>query len=548
MGSHILKTITMKNAFLLVLFSLVISSSMLGQQKKLPIDTTIRDQVVQGPCYIFATVAALESKAIQNGVATAGTDFYEWNLYSKYTLGSLSPNGHNMVKKVLAHAQKHGVYSVADVGSAPPSLPAHLPNITDPAVPGIADLDCDPDFSSKYYEQIDEGNCTDNENRDFAISNMSGSPFKYSDSTLFYYTANPSQYTITMSIFYGYGVIAFFDDWMGTDTSHAVFIYGYNGNQWYYKDSWPGQAGLKLDTLPIATKCTSAYMLSGNMSYSPPPVCTASITGPNPVSNIHQYQLTGPGNYTNVNWSINGNLILDYQSNSSITVHPGSGCGNSTGMILASYTSAGQSCTTDFPVTIQNFSQQPNGILVQSPDWNNGQTCPGTLLELEVDDNENPNYPYTTYEWNIQGASIVSGGNGLPYISVMTSNSPGTTPLNFKVRARRSNCSVSSWRSLTGISSSSGCFGGGGGGLRIGQWVQMEQQLYLLDLANGETLMKEAHYQILSVDGRVLDRGKVSAHSPRIDLSRIREQLLLIHFYNQEHRFRQTVSVFHTKN
>ncbi len=41
------------------------------------------DQIIQGPCYAFATYAALESIAIQQGLFNSSNiDFYEWMAWS----------------------------------------------------------------------------------------------------------------------------------------------------------------------------------------------------------------------------------------------------------------------------------------------------------------------------------------------------------------------------------------------------------------------------------------------------------------------------------
>ncbi|WP_425389819.1 T9SS type A sorting domain-containing protein [Ekhidna sp.] len=105
----------------------------------------------------------------------------------------------------------------------------------------------------------------------------------------------------------------------------------------------------------------------------------------------------------------------------------------------------------------------PSDITIVSPQWNSqNQTCPNTILELVVND-QNNQANITNYNWSIQGASLLSG-QGTESVFVKIPNHFGTRYLTFSVRAQNS-CGYSSYNSLYGTSNSNygGCGDGGGG-------------------------------------------------------------------------------------
>ncbi|MEL7192683.1 MAG: hypothetical protein AAFO96_09605, partial [Bacteroidota bacterium] len=73
-----------------------------------PVTPSLRDQQLQGPCYIFATIAALESRALQACV-NIGSGYDEWSLYNTCLLGGRNGTGHIMIPQVVDVALKEGV-------------------------------------------------------------------------------------------------------------------------------------------------------------------------------------------------------------------------------------------------------------------------------------------------------------------------------------------------------------------------------------------------------------------------------------------------------
>lgn len=456
----------------------------------LPVSSNSHDQLVQGPCYIFATVAALETEAIKAGYSNA--DLYEWNLYSKAVLGSRSGNGDNMVTKVLKQATDYGIYD--RIGAYSPSINT-LPNGSDLTVPGIADFTgClnSLALNNYYYPNEFEGTCVDDENQIYAFEPFEGYKYIYSSAIDYTVINNPSILQMASVLNNGHGLIAFFNNWIGS-TSHAIYIYGRNGSNWYYKDSWPNDHGNKYGTLDLS-KCSKVYYLTGSISSNAPASCSAIISGNSTVSGNTTYNISG-NNISNVNWSVSSNLTIVNQNSTSITVKPTS-CTTGSGNISATYYQNLEFCSTSKNVSISGGSLAPNGISVLSYDWSNGETCPNTTLELNVIDNNNPAYPQTTYDWSISGATLLSG-NGTETVFVKTADVEWTNYLTFKVRAKYGSCSYSAWTTLYGTADPSNCSGGGSG-------VRFDPNF---ETRNSTSSHDQLEYFIISLDGKVLDRG-----------------------------------------
>ncbi len=478
---------------------------------QVPYSSPTHDQIVQGPCYIFAVVAALESKAIED---FPDADFYEWNLYSTDVLGSRTGNGDIMVQKVIQHAKDYGVYGRNEAFK--PASTADLPNINDPLVKGIADFDFCSVKTQYYRLSGTEGNCYDDQNKRFVVESFTDYKYTYSSGDIGWVKdTTPNILEMKGHLNQKRGLIVFIDNYRD-GLAHAVFVYGYSGSKWRFKDSWPGDPGNKLEEIPI-DKIQRYYYLTGTITSNQPQpqTCQSEITGGNVVSGQTSYMLSPYSSSTiqNVQWSVDGNLSIVSNSQSSVSVKP-LYCSDGTGTLSVTFSESGNACSDSRQLTVLGASKQPQGIAVLSPDWSNGQTCPNTVLELEVIDNQNPVYPQTTYNWSISGATLLSG-NGTPTVFVRTSSAPWTTFLTFKVRAKYGSCGYSSWSTLYGSTSAPYC---GGGAL-------LYAPLETGDLTDQFTTQDKLSYKIISINGKLLDQGKTtrsgSINPPTIQYSGI---------------------------
>lgn len=494
---------------------------------QIPVSSDVNDQLLQGPCYIFATVAAIESKAMEiDGINDI--DLYEWNLYSSGVLGGRSGNGQNMVEKVLQHAAEYGIYPSSS-NPVPTSI-FQLPNQNDPIVPGIAAFTgCISDFSAGQityaYVGNPEASCLDDDNVSFETNDISGTKYLYShDSEMGYvHDTSPNVTEMKAHIDSGKGLICFFTNWNGTGISHAVFVYGYSGSNWLYKDSWPGDAGLKNTELSMEN-CTDYYYLTGSVFPEIASQCEGNIDGNQIISGSSYYELENTSQYaTNISWSVSDNLSIETQNGYGVTIVP-TDCYTGTSTITCSYQELGNTCEKDMEVTIESGSLQPESILVLSSVWTNNTTCTNSLLELEVIDS-NPSF-ITTYDWDIQGASILIQGNST--LIVRTPNSPSF--LTFKVRAQREDCTFSDWKTLYGYSEN--CNQGGGGGAPL-----------LANTSNvsffEESILKFGndglYYEVISLDGKTTKESLISSNQ-KVDLSLFKKQTVLLRLKDKNGR------------
>jgi len=484
-----------KNGILSFLLSFFLSVSF---AQSVPVSAHLSDQVVLGPCYIFSTVAALESKAMQGGAANV--NFNEWQFYSTCVLGTLSGNGDNMIAAVADHISDHGAYSGAH--SSPTS--SDCPNPNDPLVPCIADFNCSLNATwcqDKTYQQTPEGYCVDNENNKFEFDLSFGSEYCLQGGVS---TIDVEGMSVTQKkqqvinlLSQGKGVIANFKNWTATNGcasnnsgGHSVFIYSHVESVFSYKDSWPCNPSFSNANLPWRF-LTDLYYITGSVNYcGNTPICNLSINGGSTVGGNTNYSLSGSA--SNISWSVSGNLsIVGSNANSTVTIRPNS-CSNGSGTVSVTYNGG---CSKSKPVYVLGRSPRPSSIAVLSSNWNGaGQTCPNTLLELEAI--VNGNYGNLIYDWSISGATLLSG-QGSPTVFVQTPSY--NSNLVFRVRTRRANCPFSGWRTIYGNSSSSnpGCGGGGGYVSSGGESGELD----FLKFFNTHEDLKELTVNIFSVKG-----------------------------------------------
>jgi len=485
-----------------------------------PISSHPSDQVVLGPCYIFATVAALESNAIQNGAST-GTNFNEWQFYSSCVMGSLGSTAQAMIPTTIEHVGTYGAFSKPH--QSPSSMTCPNPN-QNSTVTCIADFNCALNDSwcknnQIYYSTGDNGSCLDNEGNGFAFTSNGGIPYTITpdqNGDLWKKRTFPENFIVNKQAYArnklskGIGVIANFSVWGPGGGSHSIFIFGTDGNTWHWKDSWPNSSGVSSGNLPWA-KLTSYYCITGQVVLSSSSSCSLSINGTPKVKGNTTFTLSG--GLGSISWAVGNDLtIVSGQGTASIVVAPNT-CNVTSSFIEA--TSHNGQCTELLNITtVDGRSPQPNKIVVLSPHWSvNGKTCPDTELELEA---FVPPYAGTlTYQWSISGASLLSGQGTS---SVVVKTNPSDSYLSFRVRTRRNSCPNSGWYTLSGYSSSSnpGCSGGGGGGIR-----QSTNHLHFDEFFNQHPAMNAAQIGIYSLSGQQYYMGTMDARNPSLSMNEI---------------------------
>lgn len=503
------------------------------------------NQVVQGPCYIFATVAALESRALQNSslnLSANDVNFNEWQFYSRCALGSRSSSGSVMVSKSLLHMKNYG----ASKGGHNSPTAGTCPNPNDPLVPCIADFDCSMtstwcQTNGTYQYTADNVPCEDDNNTNFEIFGGGAHQYKLvpdANGNLYHLETNPTASKIATALSNGHGVIAFFDDWNNTGISHAVFIYSKSGNTYSYKDSWPGSPSASRSSSLDINKCTRFYYITGTVvgtSAAPTP-CQYTISGASsvPSSGTRTFTLSGGnGSLSNITWSVpSGTSIVSGQGTSTLVVRS-TRCNNGSGTLTVSYSNNGSSCSKTKGLTVYGSgSATPSRIAVLNPNWNiQGQTCPNITLELEAIDHNNP-LSGTTYDWVISGATILSGqGTSTLYIRTFSNS---FSYQDYQVRAKKNGCQWSGWRYLSGTASSSYC-GGGGGGVAFRQVRATPQQLdftpyfHEIGARNGVVSV-----QVMSLTGQVLADQKMSMYSPQLSFLEMPAGIVVIRMYQEE--------------
>jgi len=500
---------------------------------QVPVSGHTSDQVVQGPCYIFATVAALESNAMQNGCTNV--NFNEWQFYSTCVMGSKSGTAQIMIPKSVQHFGQNGAHSGQHLSPTAQSCP----NPNDPLVPCVAEFDCFLEDSwcesDLMYFRVPEPGCNDNENTDFEFMSFgnsyhTASSLGYQRIDLAGLTTAQKSTQISTLLGQNIGVIANFAPWR-TAGAHSLFIYDDIEGGWKYKDSWPGDAGLRQGGLNLSL-LQEIYYITGDVNCAPP-ACLKRIYGSRRVVNTHTYTLGGSGNASNINWFVSSNLTIVSTNGNSIQVKPNT-CSNTTGTITVTYNNG---CTESKNVSIAGASPRPRRIVVASPQWNAaGQTCPNTQLELIALINTGHTNLY--YDWDIAGAALISGQGTS---SVIVQTPPGNSNLYFKVRTKRANCPYSAWRTLSGYSSNSnnGC-NGGGGGVRVDQSnndLSMDFEKFFeinpdMDLVN---------FNIFSIEGKHLHKGEIRKSNPYVMLDKLDiKGLIVIQLYNMEFGFSES--------
>ncbi|MEO0584634.1 MAG: T9SS type A sorting domain-containing protein [Bacteroidota bacterium] len=475
----------------------------ISSRYSVPVNDEVRDQHAQGPCYIFATIAALESRAIQSCMDIR-SGFHEWSLYNTCVLGGKVPGAGNMIRKVTDIALNEGLLNRDHYPI--PGTNLAIPNRNDIQLPGIGDYACEPNCDSNdrvYAFSIRDsgtfcsdknGNNNDQDDNPYPVSsfelfNPIIGDIRYSlvgSSNTLYYPANlPASTNIDTGLEFvdlegtgvteedkvdvllhllsqGYGCISLFDDFRD-GYNHCIFIYGGDGCDWDYKDSWPGDARLESGSLDLS-KLTGVYYFTGYIQKKVPGenklICdNFAIEGDEGYPSITTFKVTGTNNLVcDYYWeTVGGGTIISGQGTEEITFQATNCTSNNSIILKVTLSSPGGSCSLEKVIEVP---QTPSNIFVQSPYWD-GSTQTACPDEIFVANTTELIGEY--YSWQITGGDILGSPNGNDV--QFRSHDVASGPLTIRVRAGNI-CGLSPFFDLNGQINASGssCGGGNGGG------------------------------------------------------------------------------------
>ncbi|UQB68706.1 C1 family peptidase [Epilithonimonas zeae] len=203
--------------------------------------TPAKDQITQGPCFLFAAIGMVEAKyKIQNST-TNNIDLSE---------ASLHPNCTGLYESIynsLTYIKNNGVL---EESCYPYSLSAYA-------------------YGSLPYPNCQTGICTGTTKK-YKVASFSQINFSNLDPNL------RSDYLKSIIRQNGTVAVSFSGSSLHNGASHAYEIYGWNGLYWLLKDSWPNEVNSALSTdidIPeiLAANSTgqfAAYYINGNVNIS----------------------------------------------------------------------------------------------------------------------------------------------------------------------------------------------------------------------------------------------------------------------------------------
>ncbi|MCE7995581.1 MAG: hypothetical protein HEP71_26620 [Roseivirga sp.] len=563
----------------------------------MPVSLHETDQVVQGPCYIFATLAALESKAIQHGANATDatrTNFYEWLFYSSGVLdGTGNWADEVMIRKTLKHM----------VNTGAKNRPGHenpdrnqLPNLhwresEKEELTGLAHFESSPnanpgEFCVPFwwnsfgdYHINSDGACEDirDENSEYSMPmRFSTTPGTVAGTPEDHYKLTPPP-GWSESVYYkreeakatnaerheqiedvlkneGVGVIAVFKSYHNQNIEHSIFIYKKSGTNYWFKDSWPtGSHGanpvfIKPDmpgvSLPIGD-LKRIYYIPGTVEnqapVSPPDNtgCGYQISNHTLVKGETTFELVGSSAViSDVNWSVTGNLQIVSEQGTCAVVVESTNCGflSTSATISVTYKNgSGTTCTDSHTVTASGrMVAAPSSIQINGPITGDfDEVCPGSVIQLQAISSSNLPYPETYYEWEVTGA-IILNGQGTPFINILVSGA-STSSQYYKVRAKDDACNnISGWRTLSGTVLASNCFPGGGGVGIFPSVAAKDDEINFSHYFEIGPDKSSVNVYIYSIDGRVLMETKATNIKPVLSLLKVPSGVVVVRMHNPD--------------
>ncbi|MDW3197249.1 MAG: hypothetical protein R8G66_33030 [Cytophagales bacterium] len=395
----------MKNKLLYSVGLLMLMNLQLLAQK-VPYSDHASDQLLQGPCYIFATVAAMESKALQAQGQTqgghSGVNINEWRYWSDCVLGGSNGVPNASLSQLVTLPLQHMIdYGAMEAGSAfnftsAASLPNYSP-LDCGDFNGIASFGCTTgggpfgnvgnlDWCNTLGGYQSGTQCPEDivGNDSFNFTQSATSPdYSFSNLSIHHITSNFTPQKVIDQLAAGNGVVAVIDNY-GFETcngasagiQHAIFIYEHTNGVFYYKDSWPGGATNRnqMTTGQFSNHQVRrlTYVSGGggctNCGDTP---CDFSISGSSTLGCSNTtYQLTGgTGSATNISWQFpTGVTVVSGANSSTITVRSDNTGSSFSGQISVTYSDVSGSCSDTFPVTVcASVVDQPCDFSVTGP-------------------------------------------------------------------------------------------------------------------------------------------------------------------------------------
>ena len=561
----------MKFFYLSAVFFLV-SFFSFSQSYEVPHSPHAEDQLLQGPCYIFAVVAAMESKAMQAG--SIAPDFNEWRYWSTCVLGTnyndavLNPVG--VMDSVVSHMKDHG--AVETLPQFKFGQAGALPNYSCGATfSGLADFSCETqnqqdlgsasnnDWCDKYGAYTGGGTCQDQvEVRTFRFTqrvSLSDRDVSFDDVEFGYSTSEKSSSDVITQLSNGNGVIAVIDNYRSAScgnqipqpVQHAIFIYKHSNGLFTFKDSWPG-AATSSGTMNVSQfdnhNVQSISYITGNAqcirgcSSPDDESCGFSIFGPNEIGcSTASYKIAGAsGSPSNISWTVpTGVTIVSGQNQPKLRVRS-TNCGSTIiGTIQVSFSDI--NCNTlskSINITGGNVSK-PSGIQLNGPS-SFSTFCPGSAAQLVAIDDNAIHCPI--YEWSISGATI-SSGQGTKALNIVSSSNPNAFQ-SYSVRVRKECGSFTGWTTLNGNLGNCSIGGGGIGifGRTGAKGVSKEDELFLENPA-----MESMKVEVLDLFGRVITEFNINRSRKEMDLGGMPNGILIMRYYDENNSLLDTKKI-----
>lgn len=583
-----------RKLYLTLMIAFLASYAIHGQVHQVPVSAHDTHQFVQGPCYIFATMAALETAALNdnaNCVDPYSINFNEWSFYSKGVIDDTF-SGPPMIKLSLQHMATIGAKHLE--AGLHPQRKIELPNHNRGNL--ASDLTGNAEFTStsgtcgnwadnhKYYvsqfSQLQPGGsppvCYDVEaNRSFKFVDNGTSTdifhFRNADGSVI---NNPSSHSnlpltelevgswsqsqiknkVAEILDTGHGVIMFFSKWKDNVTEHAIYVYKYeeSSGRFWYKDSWPQGAGGTSNgpefILPssagvsLNTKLGDAIKimhLTGTVRQSPAPTvctnCQESISRvdltPTPTFIDGVGEFEVSGSPSVVSWSVSDGLEIVGSSTSGTVKVLSRNC-NFFDTTQETITAVYDfGCVATYNVTDLRSSQAVEQIKLNGPSGFHN-ICPGDVIQLEAVADYYP-HPQYTFEWLIGGATIING-QGSKFLNIQISSAANSTQV-YKVRTYDALCGwYSPWKTLSGNVNNSNCGGGGLGGPGSGLIGPTSNQMDFTDFFEDTPRAKTVQIEIYTMEGKRLLKGEVNANEPIQSLKLVPRGIAIFRLYSPE--------------